>query len=200
MVAYKRDEIVSASDMARSFSNILNSIIDKSKEKIAISKNNKLEAVVLDINEYEKLQAAYDLLEQKEIEELLKNRTEEDREVSHTKVLSIDIKEEKIKNTKSANHQALNTILTTLKSLKPKLKKDFGIEEFAIFGSYARGEANENSDIDIAVTKMQIKSGFDLIRAKDFLKEKLNKEVDIGTFKSMKTFIKNRIQKDFIYV
>ena len=47
---------------------------------------------------------------------------------------------------------------------------------------------------------MHIKSGFDLIRAKYFLKESLNKEVDIGDFVSMKTFIRNRIKKDFIYV
>ena len=51
MVAYKRDEIVSVSDISRSFSTILNSIVDKSKEKFAISKNNKLEAVILDIEE-----------------------------------------------------------------------------------------------------------------------------------------------------
>ncbi len=90
MVAYKRDEIVSASEMARGFSNILNSIIDKSKDRLAISKNNKLEAVILDIEEYERLQNAYDLLEQKEIEMILLNRTDEDKEVSHTKTLSIE--------------------------------------------------------------------------------------------------------------
>ena len=90
MVAYKRDEIVSASEMERGFSNILNSIIDKSKDRLAISKNNKLEAVILDIEEYEKLQNAYDLLEQKEIEMMLLNRTNEEKEVSHTKSLSIE--------------------------------------------------------------------------------------------------------------
>ena len=90
MVAYKRDEIVSVSDISRSFSTILNSIVDKSKEKFAISKNNKLEAVILDIEEYEKLQNAYDLLEQKEIEMMLLNRTNEEKEVSHTKSLSIE--------------------------------------------------------------------------------------------------------------
>jgi len=95
----------------------------------------------------------------------------------------------------------MNTvIINKLKELKPILKEKYGIEEFAVFGSVAKGTDNEQSDIDIAVLKMQLKSGFDLIRAKNYLKERLNKEVDIGTFKSMKTFIKNRIQKDFIYV
>ena len=91
MVAYKRDEIVSASDVARGFSTILNSIIDKSKDKLAISKNNKLEAVLLDIEEYERLKNAYDMMEQKEIEMTLQNRTTEDKEISHTKILTIDI-------------------------------------------------------------------------------------------------------------
>lgn len=93
-----------------------------------------------------------------------------------------------------------SVLLNKLKELKPILKKEYGIEEFAVFGSVAKGTDTENSDVDIAVLKMDLKSGFDLIRAKNFLKETLDKEVDLGTFKSMKTFIKNRIKKDFIYV
>ena len=91
-------------------------------------------------------------------------------------------------------------IINKLKDLKPILKEKYGIEEFAIFGSVAKGLDTQNSDIDIAVLKMKLKSGFDLIRAKNFLKENLNREVDLGTFSSMKTFVKNRIKKDFIYV
>ncbi len=91
-------------------------------------------------------------------------------------------------------------IINKLKELKPILGERYGIEEFAVFGSIAKGTDTKDSDVDIAVLKMQIKSGFDLIRAKYFLKEALGKEVDIGTFKSMKTFIKNRIKKDFVYV
>ncbi|MBD3843024.1 MAG: nucleotidyltransferase domain-containing protein [Campylobacterales bacterium] len=95
----------------------------------------------------------------------------------------------------------MNTaIINKLKELKPILKERYGIEEFAVFGSVAKGTDTQNSDVDIAILKMQIKSGFDIFRAKDFLKETLNKDVDLGTFNSMKTFIKNRIKKDFIYV
>ncbi len=95
----------------------------------------------------------------------------------------------------------MNTsIIDKLRELKPILRERYGIEEFAVFGSVAKGTDTIDSDIDIAVLKMHLKSGFDLIRAKYFLKENLKKEVDIGTFSSMKTFIKNRIQKDFIYV
>jgi len=93
-----------------------------------------------------------------------------------------------------------NIIINQLKQLKPILKDKFGIEEFAIFGSVAKGTDTINSDVDIAILKMNLKSGFDVINAQYFLKEQLNKDIDIGSFKSMKTFIKNRIKKDFIYV
>lgn len=74
MTAYTRDEIISASDMARGFSGVLKDIIDHTKERIAISKNNKLEAVVLPIEEYERLQEAYELMEHLEIYKLVEQR------------------------------------------------------------------------------------------------------------------------------
>ncbi len=61
-------------DIARGFSNVLGNIIDHTKEKIAISKNNKLEAVILNIDEYEKLKEAYDTLEYMEIYEKVQQR------------------------------------------------------------------------------------------------------------------------------
>lgn len=91
MVAYKRDEIVSASDVARSFSTILNNIINHTKDRLAISKNNKLEAVILDIEEYERLQRVYDMFEENEIKRILEQRTKEDLEVSHSKTISIEV-------------------------------------------------------------------------------------------------------------
>ena len=93
-----------------------------------------------------------------------------------------------------------NELLVKLHGLKDELKQQFGIEEIALFGSYARGEANEDSDVDIAILKMNLKDAFAIIDAKEFLMNVLKKNVDIGTYKSMKTFIKNRIKKDFVYV
>lgn len=92
------------------------------------------------------------------------------------------------------------TIINKLKELKPILKEKYGIEEFAVFGTVAKGTDKEQSDVDIAVLKLNLKDAFALLYAKEYLSEQLNKPVDIGTFRTMKTFIKNRIQKDFIYV
>ncbi|HRF56839.1 MAG TPA: prevent-host-death protein [Campylobacterales bacterium] len=74
MIAYARDEIVPATEFARSFSAIYKSLVEHKKEKIAVSKNNKLELVMLPIDEYERMRAAYDLLEHMEIYRIVKER------------------------------------------------------------------------------------------------------------------------------
>jgi len=68
MVAYTRDEIISATDLARNVSSTLQSLMLKEKEKIAIMKNNKIEVVMISIDEYEKL---------KEVEEYMRNMKKE---------------------------------------------------------------------------------------------------------------------------
>jgi PHD/YefM family antitoxin component YafN of YafNO toxin-antitoxin module len=58
MVAYTRDEIISATDLARNVSATLSSLANDEKEKIAIMKNNKIETVMISIEEYERLKEA----------------------------------------------------------------------------------------------------------------------------------------------
>ena len=74
MVAYARDEIVPATDLARNFSSIFKSLVDGVREKVAVAKNNKLELVILPIAEYEKMKEAQELLEHMEIYKLVKER------------------------------------------------------------------------------------------------------------------------------
>ncbi len=91
-------------------------------------------------------------------------------------------------------------LVQKLKQLKQTLRQEFGIEQIALFGSYARNEAKEGSDIDIAILKMDKKDLTKRLQAKVFLERQLESSVDIGYFDSMRTFIKNRIKQDFIYV
>ena len=93
-----------------------------------------------------------------------------------------------------------NELLVKLDSLKDELKQKFGIEQIALFGSYARGEANEDSDIDIVVLSMKEKNYFTLISAMNYMEEKLHKNVDMGYFDSIRPFVKKRIKDDLIYV
>ncbi|MGZ5208334.1 MAG: type II toxin-antitoxin system Phd/YefM family antitoxin [Sulfuricurvum sp.] len=78
MIAYSRDEIIPATEVARNFSSVFKSLIDGAKERIAIAKNNKLELVVLPIEEYERLQDIADLAEHIEIYKTVTERTAKD--------------------------------------------------------------------------------------------------------------------------
>ena len=80
MVAYRRDEIISITDLARNLSTTLNSIIDYSKDKLAISKNNKIEAVIIPVDEYERMVEAYEEIENMEIAKIIEERSQTGKE------------------------------------------------------------------------------------------------------------------------
>jgi prevent-host-death family protein len=80
MVSYRRDEIVSVTELARNLSVTLGGLLKKTKEKIAIAKNNKLQAVIIDIDEYERLKEAEETLEHLQIARELEGRTETKKE------------------------------------------------------------------------------------------------------------------------
>lgn len=78
MIAYARDEIIPATEVARNFSSVFKSLVDGAKDRIAIAKNNKLELVVLPIDEYERLKDIADLAEHIEIYKTITERTATD--------------------------------------------------------------------------------------------------------------------------
>ena len=80
MVAYTRDEIISVSDLARNLSTSLSSLVDYTREKLAISKNNKLEAVIIPIEEYERMREAYEEMENMEIARIIEERSKTPKE------------------------------------------------------------------------------------------------------------------------
>jgi predicted nucleotidyltransferase len=72
----------------------------------------------------------------------------------------------------------------------------FSPVRIGIFGSAARGENTENSDIDI-LYQLKDKVGlFNLVRIKDSLEEKLNKKVDLVSEKSVHPRLKPYIMND----
>ena len=91
-------------------------------------------------------------------------------------------------------------LLSQLRLLQKDLSDKFGIQEIALFGSYARNEAQDHSDVDIVILKISEQNFSKRLDAIKFLEKKLHKKIDMGYYDSMKTFIKNRIKKDFIYV
>ncbi len=77
------------------------------------------------------------------------------------------------------------------------LKKN-GIIKAGIFGSYARGEAKKNSDIDILIEFND--SLLTLVRMERELKESLGKKVDLVTYNGIHPLLKERILKEEIRI
>lgn len=73
-VAYTKDEIVSASRAARSFGKVLADLKARRKHRIAVAKNNELEAVILPIQDYETMAEALAVMEHVEIYRLVQER------------------------------------------------------------------------------------------------------------------------------
>jgi len=74
----------------------------------------------------------------------------------------------------------------------PILKKH-GVTKAGIFGSVVRGEATENSDIDILVEIESDMSLLDFVGLKLDLEEALGKKVDLGEYCTIKPIIKDQI-------
>jgi uncharacterized protein len=80
------------------------------------------------------------------------------------------------------------------------LAKSYGVTKLGIFGSIARNEANETSDVDVVV-EMKKPDLFYIVHIKEELGEALHCPVDIIHYrKRMNTFLKKRINNDAIYV
>ncbi|TKX32447.1 type II toxin-antitoxin system Phd/YefM family antitoxin [Campylobacter aviculae] len=63
MLSFKQDEIYTATEVVRNFSPIMEKLKKSESGKIVILKNNKFEAVMLSMVEFERLQNAMQLLE-----------------------------------------------------------------------------------------------------------------------------------------
>lgn len=80
------------------------------------------------------------------------------------------------------------------------IAKKFGVASLSLFGSYARGEQNDLSDIDFIVKKGNMKTLFQYIAFVNELERKFGCHVDVvSTEIEDQDFIK-KIQKDEIII
>jgi uncharacterized protein len=87
--------------------------------------------------------------------------------------------------------------------LKPKLIPILvrhEVSRAAIFGSVAAGTANEASDLDLLIEFKGEKSLLDLISLKLDLQEKLNRKVDVLTYRSLNPLIKEKVLRQEVRI
>jgi uncharacterized protein len=76
----------------------------------------------------------------------------------------------------------------------------FGASSLALFGSVARNEAVETSDVDLLVEFDRPTGYFGLIALQECLEELLHCKVDIGTARSLKPRLRARVLGECIHV
>ena len=95
MVTFAKDEIISSTMVARSFSSLLNRLKSRRLEKIAVIRNNEMEAIILPLREYELMLEVMEKDEYKNLYAQLKERldTPLDRYVPFDDVLASSVAE-----------------------------------------------------------------------------------------------------------
>ena len=97
--------------------------------------------------------------------------------------------------------RTLKEIKDTLAAHEEEIRKRYGVVILGIFGSYARGEQNELSDIDILV-ELEKPIGLKFFELWDELEKLLGVEVDLLTIRAVKQKpnLWKSIEEDVVYV
>jgi predicted nucleotidyltransferase len=93
-----------------------------------------------------------------------------------------------------------NAIINYLKEHTKELQSKYNVDTFYLFGSYARDEQTEYSDIDILVDFKKTPDLLTFIELEEYLSNSLQKHVDLVPKRKLKTAIKEQILKEAIAV
>ena len=118
---------------------------------------------------------------------------------------------EKLDNVGNRNAYLIGLLLNdikpnilTIKQIKERIRpivEKYHIEEVYLFGSYARGEAGPNSDVDIYCSSGDIKTLYDEVDFIEELEQALGKKVDVVTIGSqMHEFFRKQLEEDKIRI
>ena len=92
-------------------------------------------------------------------------------------------------------------IIDFLSRHKEELAQRFGVTRIGLFGSYARAEAKEGSDIDIAVEmRPDHKSLRNFFGLRRYLEQELGRPVDLGIESTLKPQVREEIAREIIHV
>jgi len=92
-----------------------------------------------------------------------------------------------------------NQIINRLKEEKPFLIQNYGVVDIGIFGSFAKGQAREDSDIDIIVELIEPRFEW-MAGLQVYLEKKFNHKIEIVRKVTKKNSRFNkRVEKEIIY-
>lgn len=94
----------------------------------------------------------------------------------------------------------LKQIKNTISNNIFPLRDQFGVQKLGIFGSFARNEQTELSDVDILVEFSKSPSLFKFIDLEQTLANLVGRKVDLVTKNALKSALKDTVLKEVVYV
>lgn len=91
-------------------------------------------------------------------------------------------------------------IRTRLADLLPEARERFDVQELWVFGSVARGESGETSDVDLIVDFDGAATFDHYMGLKFFLEDELGLDVDLATRKALHPLLREKIENEAVRV
>jgi uncharacterized protein len=91
-------------------------------------------------------------------------------------------------------------VVTRLKDLKPTITARYKVRELSLFGSFARGEQAENSDIDLLTEFDDGADLFDLIGLELFLEDTFKRTVDIVPRQALRAELRETVLQEVVAI
>lgn len=96
--------------------------------------------------------------------------------------------------------QNINGIKKRLQKLKPLLKRQYGVREIGLFGSYVRGDQKKLSDIDIVVEYYKVPSLLKFLELENYLTDALGIKVDLVRKEAIRAELKKAILAEVVHI
>jgi len=88
-----------------------------------------------------------------------------------------------------------------LRKNREQFRKKFGVTKIGIFGSFARNEQTQSSDIDIIIEmEKERKNLHNFLQMKRHLEKETERKIDLGFEHTIKEAVKEKIKEQIIYV
>ena len=91
-------------------------------------------------------------------------------------------------------------VLDILRTHKPTLAERFGVIELALFGSFARDEANDESDVDVLVRYDGPATSRSYFGVQFYIEDLLGRRVDLVTEKALRSEFRPYVEREAVDV
>ena len=90
--------------------------------------------------------------------------------------------------------------ISQIREIASPIDAAYGVKRMSLFGSYARGEATDESDIDLLIDRTGMASGWAIGGLYSDLQDALGKELDMVTLQGADHELLSRIHRDGVLI